>query len=59
MGLDHSLIDAREWISDNSYPGQTMYARSVQLTLQPSQSLDLNTFNLGARWPLETEVNEL
>ena len=36
-----------------------MYGRRVAFLLQPSQSPDLNTLDLGAWWSLETGVNEL
>ena len=58
-GLDKALRDARQWISSNSYQGQLMHGRTVSFLLQPSQSPDLNTLDLGAWWSLETDVNEL
>ena len=48
VGRNYSLKDARERISNNSFPGQTMYSRSFQFLLQPSQSADLNTLDLGS-----------
>ena len=36
-----------------------MSGRTVHFLLQPAQSPDLNTLDLGAKWSLETNVNEL
>ena len=58
-GLDNALRDARQWISSNSAQGELMHGRTVLFLLQPSQSPDLNTLDLGAWWSLETDVNEL
>ena len=57
--LDNDLKDVRKWIEVNSANREIMHNRRVQFLLQPAQSPDLSTLDLGACRSLKTDVNAL
>ena len=57
-GLERSLRDVRYWINETRSIGK-LENSDVELLLQPAQSPDLSTLDVGASWSLETAVNDL